>query len=149
MRKTITAISKFYEQELDYLIVLPEALTQRFAQIENFKTIKISKSQTIDIETLTKQLILMGYTRQNIVTSQGEFSVRGDILDIFVLENDHPVRIDFFGDDIENIYTFNLEDMNKIANIEELKVYPNTIYFRQEPYSIIDELQDYQKNIKN
>ena len=55
------------------------------------------------MRTLVESLVNAGYTREFTVDGKGAFSVRGDILDIYPINCEHPVRIDFFGDEIESI----------------------------------------------
>lgn len=146
IRKMIVSISKFACGQLDALIILPEALCQRLPQKQNFLPLVFEKGKNYDLEQITKSLLNMGYTRQTIVSGEGEFSLRGDILDIFVVGG-QPVRLNFFGDELEQAYTFLLEDLKKQEEVEQVFVFANTIYFRPEPYSIIDTMQDYQKSL--
>ena len=63
----------------------------------------LTVGQTRDMRALAEELVKAGYTRDYAVESKGVFAVRGDILDIYPINSEHPVRIDFFGDEIENI----------------------------------------------
>ena len=149
IKKMLKSIALFEAGELDCLIVLPEALTQKLPKLEQLKLIKLKVNQITSIEKLSFALIGLGYKKQSLVTGEGEFAVRGDILDIFIDGEDNPTRIDFFDEEIETIYHFNLEDMTKIKQLESVNIFPNTMYFRPNPYALIDEMQDYQKNIKH
>ena len=68
--------------------------------------IEISKGNTIDMKALFKSLISIHYLRNDMVLQPGNFRVRGDIIDIFPLYSDYPIRIELFGDEIENISRF-------------------------------------------
>lgn len=148
IKKLIKNIALFEKGDLDCLVVLPEALTQILPKIDYLKSINLKLNQNISLEKLTIALVNLGYKKQSLVTGEGEFSVRGDILDIYIDGEDNPIRIDFFDEEIENIYSFNMEDMSKINNMESVDIFPNTIYFRSNSYEIIDIIQDYQKSLK-
>jgi len=69
-----------------------------------------TESRGNDLGTIAGQLVDMAYARVDLVTRRGEFAVRGGILDVFAPTADHPVRVDFFGDEIEAIKAFSVAD---------------------------------------
>ena len=69
-------------------------------------SIKISKNKQIERDELLSNLEKYGYNRESLVTTTGEYAVRGYIIDIFIIEEEHPIRIEFFGDEIESIRYF-------------------------------------------
>ncbi|MFJ3035502.1 transcription-repair coupling factor [Curtobacterium pusillum] len=69
-----------------------------------------TESRGNDLGTIAGQLVDMAYARVDLVTRRGEFAVRGGILDVFPPTADHPVRVDFFGDEIEAIKAFSVAD---------------------------------------
>lgn len=68
--------------------------------------LEISWGQQFDIDDLALRLVDMGYVRESMVESPGEFSIRGSILDVYPPEADLPARLDFFGDEVESIRQF-------------------------------------------
>ncbi|WP_130836192.1 transcription-repair coupling factor [Lachnoclostridium sp. Marseille-P6806] len=84
----------------------------------------ISKNETIRLETVTKRLAAMGYERNAQVDSPGQFAVRGDIVDIFDLTEDNPVRIEFWDDNIESIRSFDVLTQRRIEALELVRIYP-------------------------
>ncbi|GGE24073.1 transcription-repair coupling factor [Streptococcus himalayensis] len=78
------------------------------------------------VDTIVNQLSCMGYNRVNQVLSQGEFSLRGDILDIFELEEEYPYRIEFFGDEIDGIRRFDADSQRSLENIDRIIIHPMT-----------------------
>ncbi len=84
----------------------------------------VSKNETIQLNELVNDLIIDGYTPVYQVTKTGEFSKRGSIIDIFPLGYDNPVRLDFFGDDIETIKEFDTETQRSIKEIEKILILP-------------------------
>ena len=77
-----------------------------------------------DFEELKKVLVLLGYERCGLVEMQGQFSFRGDILDIWPMTEDHPVRIEFFGDEIDAMRLFDPESQRSVEELENISVYP-------------------------
>jgi transcription-repair coupling factor (superfamily II helicase) len=69
-----------------------------------------------DLAELSGRLVDLAYARVDLVTRRGEFAVRGGILDVFPPTEDHPVRIDFFGDEIEQLRWFSVADQRSIAD---------------------------------
>jgi transcription-repair coupling factor (superfamily II helicase) len=68
----------------------------------------------IDLNALTKQLVDLAYSRVDLVTRRGEFAVRGGILDVFSPIAEHPIRVDFFGDEIDALRAFTVADQRSI-----------------------------------
>ena len=65
--------------------------------------INISIDQEIIFDSLIKQLLSLGYQRTSIVREKSDFSIRGSIIDIYLVDSDNPIRIDFLGNKIESI----------------------------------------------
>ena len=73
---------------------------------------------------LVSKLVSIGYTRDTLVTKTGEFGVRGYVIDIFPLNEENPIRIEFFDDEIESIRYFNVENQKSIEKIDSIKINP-------------------------
>lgn len=84
----------------------------------------LSKKQNIDTIELSEKLVNSGYIRVPRVVVPGEFSLRGEVLDIFLPEEENPVRIIFDFDIIEEIKVFDSENQITIKNIENILIYP-------------------------
>ena len=88
--------------------------------------LKVSKGDVINMKEFFKSLVSIHYLRNDMVLQPGNFRVRGDIIDIFPLYSDYPVRIELFGDEVENISRFNSitgEIINE--NIDTEYIYPS------------------------
>lgn len=85
---------------------------------------KLSASQTIQPEMLIREWARIGYQRVNTVLEPGQFSHRGGLLDIWPSIEAHPVRLDFFGDEIETIRSFNPATQRTIKKLESVIVTP-------------------------
>ena len=87
------------------------------------KSLKLKVGDSISQQDLLKKLISFGYKRSTMVSDIGEFSIRGDIADIFSL-NENPVRIEFWGDEIVDIRFFNNETQKSIEKTTEIIISP-------------------------
>jgi transcription-repair coupling factor (superfamily II helicase) len=81
---------------------------------------KVKVGQTIALEELTGWLVDRGLTRAEVVEVAGEFSLRGGILDVFPLDASEPIRIEFFGDEIESIRPFDAESQRSLGRWDEV-----------------------------
>ena len=103
---------------MGYLKFLPNLNVQQNLSFE------IKKGQIISRDALVEKFEQLGYHRDSLVTSTGEYAVRGFVLDIFLMEENHPVRIEFFGDEIESIRYFDEDSQRTIESIEKIKCLP-------------------------
>ena len=85
--------------------------------------LEIGKEQSLDL--LVRHLAALAYTRTDLVERRGEFAVRGGIIDLFLPLSAHPIRIDFFGDEIEDISYFEVSDQRTFAPvIGSIEIFP-------------------------
>lgn len=90
--------------------------------LENNLDMKIG--DTIDVEQWVEKLVAMSYSRQPMVTTPGEFALRGGILDLYPLHMDNPVRIELFDTEVDSIRTFSAEDQRSTGKLEEITILP-------------------------
>lgn len=84
---------------------------------------------------ITRRLIEMGYKRVPVTTMIGEFSVRGEIIDVFSVHYDRPVRINFFDDEIETLKLFDVETQKSVEKVEEYQIFPiNELVYSEDEY---------------
>ena len=88
--------------------------------------IKLKKGIEYNPQKLVKDLTNNGYVRDVIVSKTGDFAVRGYVIDVFPISCVNPVRIEFFGDEIDSIRYFDCESQKSIDNIENIDIYPAT-----------------------
>ena len=86
--------------------------------------LKINVGKIISPKKLVNNLVSSGYTRDTIVTKTGEFAVRGFVIDIFPIDEENPVRIEFFDDEIESIRYFDADSQKSLKNMKEIIVKP-------------------------
>ena len=104
--------------------------------------INIKTNMEYSIEKLTKKLLEIGYKRETTVTKTGEIAIRGFVVDIFPLDNELPIRIEYWGDDIESIREFDSNSQLTIRNINEFNILPISEKLNHENTTITDYLDD-------
>ena len=83
-----------------------------------------------------------GYVRESIVTTTGEFAVRGYIIDLFIIDEEHPIRIEFFGDEVDSIRYFDESTQLSTKEIDSIKIKPYTEVESTENSSLVDYMND-------
>ena len=111
--------------------------------------LKLIKNKEYKREKLIDDLISIGYKTETIVTKTGEIGIRGFVIDIFPIESEHPVRIEYFGDEIDSIRIFDEGTQKTIEEIEEVKILPYTEFLIDEYDEEYKEKQKYLKKITN
>ena len=109
------------------VVSYPEALFEKVItrkQLEQ-STLKISKGDQLTIELLNEVLFSYNFNRTDFVTEPGEFSVRGGIVDVFSFSNNEPYRIEFFGNEVESIRTFDVETQLSTTQLSTITIIPN------------------------
>jgi transcription-repair coupling factor (superfamily II helicase) len=103
-----------------------EALQRRLLPPARFLefTIPLKPGMEYNLETLLARLTRMGYERVDLVESIGQFSKRGDLIDIFPLNRVEPIRVEFYGDEIDTIRSFKVEDQISFSNLNEVLILP-------------------------
>ncbi|MBR5950326.1 MAG: transcription-repair coupling factor [Actinomycetaceae bacterium] len=108
------------------LLVMPiRALLQPVgAEIGNYEPVRIERGSDSDFDETVARLSALAYTRVDMIERRGQFAVRGGILDIFPPTEPHPVRIEFFGDTVEEIRSFSVGDQRSISELDEMYAPP-------------------------
>jgi transcription-repair coupling factor (superfamily II helicase) len=88
--------------------------------------VALRRGEEVDVEVLTSHLASVGYTEMDLVEMPGQFTRRGGILDVYSPEADRPVRIEFFGDEIETIRKFDPETQRSQSGLDETQLLPLT-----------------------
>ena len=121
---------------MGYLKFLPSKKEQEKLKIE------LKSGMSIARDELVSQFEKLGYLRDSMVTSTGEYAVRGFVLDIFLMEEDLPIRIEFFGDEIESIRYFNPETQRTTEEISSIVCRPIEEISTQEDSSLLEYLDE-------
>ena len=109
------------------IITYPDALFEKVVTRRELEknTLKISVNDNLSIDFVNEVLFEYKFKRVDFVTEPGEFSVRGGIVDVFSFSHDEPYRIEFFGDDVDSIRTFDVETQLSTDQIKKISIIPN------------------------
>ena len=109
------------------VVSYPESIMEKVISKHTLKknTLKIKPGDSLGIDFLEEVLADYNFTRVDFVYEPGQYSVRGSIFDIFSYSADKPYRLDFFGDDVESIRSFNIDDQLSVSILKEISVIPN------------------------
>ena len=109
-----------------YIITYPEALAEMVVpkQTLNARTLVIEKDQQVPVGDVTKQLRELGFREVDYVYEPGQFALRGSILDVYSYSCEYPYRIDFFGDDVDSVRTFQVEDQLSLDVRDRVEIVP-------------------------
>lgn len=128
------------------IVICPiNAYFKKLPSPNSFKdlSIKLKVNESYNRDKLVKKLIDIGYKKDVTVTNTGEFSVRGFVLDIFIINEDHPVRIEFFDDQIEKIKYFDEFTQLSIKEIKDIiMIEPIIDEYSGANSNILDYLED-------
>jgi len=128
------------------LVSFSEALSEKVVskRYVSEQTIIIRQDDVLDQDNFIEKLAEMNFSRVDFVVEPGQFALRGGLMDVFSYAYDHPYRIEFFGDDIESIRTFDPVNQLSIKKLKTAKILPNLQ--RQE---IIEKRNSFIKTIPN
>lgn len=109
------------------IVTYPEALFEKVVTRKELErnTLKITVDDSLSIDFVNEVLFEYRFKRTDFVTEPGEFSIRGGILDVFSFSNDEPYRIEFFGDDVDSIRTFDVETQLSLEQLKKISIIPN------------------------
>ena len=112
-----------------YVVTYPEALAELVVSKKNLdsRTLSLEKDQTIAVSDIEKTLREFGFHEVDYVYEPGQFAVRGSILDVYSYSCEYPYRIDFFGDDIDSIRTFEVEDQLSKDQRTQVEIVPELV----------------------
>lgn len=137
------ALNTIQNSENPYLIItFHEAIVEKVISPENFKknTLQINAGDKISIRFINEFLFEYGFERVDFVYEPGQFAVRGSIVDIFSYSNEDPYRIDFFGDEVESLRSFNIDTQISKENLKRITVIPD-IHTREDEENRISLLE--------
>jgi transcription-repair coupling factor (superfamily II helicase) len=122
------ALFKLATGAVSILIAPVEAAALRLFDRDYYAglAVTLKRGDELDVEVLTGHLASVGYTQMDLVEMPGQFTRRGGILDVYSPESDRPVRIEFFGDEIETIRKFDPETQRSQSGLDETQLLPLT-----------------------
>ena len=125
-RKRTDTLSKLLDGDFELLTVSVDAAIQYTLPPELLKNARFSIKQgdLVSIDSLKERLSLAGYTRSEICEGEGQYSVRGGIFDVFPINYENPCRIEFWGDEIDNISSFDRETQRRSDVVDSISITP-------------------------
>ena len=121
-------LDKIIKKEAKIVITNVAGAARYLPDVDLFKnsTFDFEVGKTYDLMEIKKNLIKYGYINVNKIDASLQFAVRGDILDIYSVNNDNPIRIEFFGDEIESIRYFDLAKQTSIQKVNKVTILPGS-----------------------
>src|SRR5579871_4290251 len=122
------ALWKLATGAVSILIAPAEAVALRLFNRDYYASLAVTirRGEELDVEVLTAHLASVGYTQMDLVEMPGQFTRRGGILDVYSPEADRPIRLEFFGDEIETIRKFDPETQRSQSGLDEAQLLPLT-----------------------
>ena len=152
----IDILNRLKEGKEKIIVTTAEAIMQKMIAkkelYKNILNIKVGDSYNLDV--IKEKLIMLGYEREDLAESRGQFSIRGGIVDI-ALNNKTGIRIEFWGDDVDSIREFNLSSQRSETMLEKAVIYPaHELLLEDDLNEIADRISEYNindniDNIKN
>ena len=132
-------LSKFSGNSSLYVVSYPEALAELVVSKKSLdaRTLVLEKDQTIAVADIEKTLHEFGFHEVDYVYEPGQFALRGSILDVYSYSCEYPYRIDFFGDDIDSIRTFEVEDQLSKEKCDRIEIVPELTLTAEDKVSFL------------
>ena len=126
MGERMRLVARMRGSDSPRVVVAPvRAILQRLSPASlRFEPIVIRKGGSLDLDTTTSTLVEWGYVREQLAEHRGEFARRGAILDVFGSTDDLPIRIELWGDEVERLGTFSVNDQRTVDELDEITIYP-------------------------
>ena len=112
------------------------------------RTFKISVNDEINIAELEKKLVFAGYTRYDQVDGTSQFAVRGGIIDIFPTYLNEPVRIEFWGDTVDTISSFDIDTQRRSGKVDFIEITPANEVLVDDNFKFADKIEALSKGLK-
>ncbi len=124
----IEALNHWSHQQKGIVITPVAGLRKLLPPKQRWKQSQLSfkVGDDIDVDTYLNQLVLLGYERTSMVGAPGEFSIRGGIIDVYPLTEEHPVRVELFDTEVDSIRTFTIEDQRSQKQLNKINISPAT-----------------------
>ncbi|GBD96553.1 transcription-repair-coupling factor [bacterium BMS3Abin06] len=120
----LKSIADLYTSHKGKVIASVDAALSTLWRNEEFPLTGLSKAECVERDEVIRELYAMGYLNVPVVSGTGEISIRGGILDIFPPDMEFPVRVEFFGDEIESLRFFDVDTQLSVKEIEEIWICP-------------------------
>lgn len=148
----IQTLNFLLQNKSGIVVTTPQGLQYKLSAVEDFANFKrtFKAEQENDLNELNSWLVAAGYHKESLVARPGEFAIRGDILDIYPLDQENPIRIEFFGDEIDTIKEFDPSTQRSTTAIDELTIAAaqDRVFTKEELLNAADAIKADMKNSK-
>ena len=148
-RKRLGVLAKICEKEYSFIVLSIESALQLTIPKKELKarTFRIRRGLDIKQSELIERLLMAGYVQSDLVDGVGQFSRRGEVVDFYPPQLENPVRADFWGDTIEQLYAFSARDQRRSETLHEVKIVPvmETLFESTEAFA--EKAEQYLKKI--
>ncbi|SCY20700.1 transcription-repair coupling factor (superfamily II helicase) [Flavobacterium caeni] len=128
------------------IVTYPEAIFEKVVTRKDLEknTLKIAVGDQMSIDFINEVLFEYEFKRVDFISEPGEFSVRGGIIDVFSFSNDHPYRIEFFGNEVDSIRSFDVETQLSIEKQKKITIIPNVEnkFFQENRESFLEYISE-------
>ncbi len=147
----IETLNKIKSKKVLIVVTTIEAVMQKLPEknIIYQNELRFKTGNSYNLEDIKRNLVDLGYVRCDLIEGRGQFSVRGDIVDISINEKT-GIRLEFWGDEIDSIREFNIETQRSIKNRNEAIIYPSNEYILEQDVDFIcEKIREKYKESKN
>lgn len=120
----IQSLNFLLSNKAGIVVTTPQGLQYKLSNPEDFKNAKVDfySGAEFELANLSAWFVNAGYHKEAMVARPGEFAIRGDILDVYPLDQEEPVRIEFFGDEVDTIKSFDLASQRSSHELEKISI---------------------------
>ncbi len=146
----IQVLSRILKHDCDVVVACMDAALQYTIppnELEG-RMIELKKGQTVSLEQVVQSLVRCGYVRAEQIDGTGQFAVRGGILDFFTPDAPYPVRIEFWGDEIDTIGLFDLESQRRTESVDAVMLAPSVEVLVDNPSELADKIEKHASSLR-
>ena len=146
----IQVLSRILKHDCDIVIACMDAALQYTIppnELEG-RMIELKKGQTVSLEQVVQSLVRCGYVRAEQIDGTGQFAVRGGILDFFTPDAPYPVRIEFWGDEIDTLGLFDLESQRRTETVNSVMLAPSVEVLVDDPSELADKIEKHASSLR-
>lgn len=146
----IQVLSRILKHDCDVVVACMDAALQYTIppnELEG-RMIELKKGQTVSLEQVVQSLVRCGYVRAEQIDGTGQFAVRGGILDFFTPDAPYPVRIEFWGDEIDTIGLFDMESQRRTETVDAIMLAPSVEVLVDNPSELADKIEKHASSLR-
>ena len=146
----IQVLSRILKHDCDVVVACMDAALQYTIppnELEG-RMIELKKGQTVSLEQVVQSLVRCGYVRAEQIDGTGQFAVRGGILDFFTPDAPYPVRIEFWGDEIDTIGLFDLESQRRTETVDAIMLATSVEVLVDNPSELADKIEKHASSLR-